>query len=268
MRPTWAAPSEEQREEKQCQRINMHVLNSRWTPALQARDNHDYNKALELYEQGLKEWRAAPFKLASYQDIQSSQINSLMKAKARILEMMGRFEDAAQCYLSTIDERWQGPTSPNYQTMLDAGQIYVNGHLYDKAIETYRKVTEPAINGWNAQAHVQISEALLAEGKAQEAQKELTDALSNSSPAKNPQAARTLRTALEALYTNLKMETEAARIKTLLEDKHCPACGSDQDVLPIAYGLIISPPPGVHLGGCEVSNNSPRWWCNKDNIGF
>lgn len=207
MLPAWAVPSEQEREENQCQRINRRVLNSSWTPALQARDNHDYNKALELYEQGLKEWRSAPFKLPWYQDIQSVQINSLMKAKARILEKMGRFEEAAQCYLSTIDERWQGPTSTNYQTILDAGQIYANGHLYDKAIETYRKVTEPAINEWIAQAHVQISEALLADGKAQEAQKELTEALSSSSHAKSPQSVRTLRTALGALYTNLNMET-------------------------------------------------------------
>jgi hypothetical protein len=48
----------------------------------------------------------------------------------------------------------------------------------------------------------------------------------------------------------------------------CPACGSDQ-VVPIAYGfpdhdMALDAQAGkIELGGCDITDNDPKWVCRS-----
>jgi len=56
--------------------------------------------------------------------------------------------------------------------------------------------------------------------------------------------------------------------------KKCPTCQSNDQVVPIMYGM-----PGpkmqddhfagkIHLGGCVISENDPKWFCQRDEVEF
>jgi len=56
--------------------------------------------------------------------------------------------------------------------------------------------------------------------------------------------------------------------------KKCPVCGSNDQVVPVMYGM-----PGpkmqddaaagkIHLGGCIISDNDPKWYCQRDETAF
>ncbi len=41
----------------------------------------------------------------------------------------------------------------------------------------------------------------------------------------------------------------------------CPKCGDSSQVRVIAYGLIRNPRKGTVMGGCCISEASPKWRC-------
>ncbi|MRM83905.1 hypothetical protein [Riemerella anatipestifer] len=56
-------------------------------------------------------------------------------------------------------------------------------------------------------------------------------------------------------------------------DGICPICKSNQNVLPIFYGLtttkfIKKNKNKYHFRGCEISSCDPKWYCKKDNLEF
>lgn len=59
-----------------------------------------------------------------------------------------------------------------------------------------------------------------------------------------------------------------------IEKHNCPVCKSDKEVIPIIYGkpgteLIQKAERGeCRLGGCMISENSPRYYCKKDKKEF
>jgi hypothetical protein len=68
----------------------------------------------------------------------------------------------------------------------------------------------------------------------------------------------------------------AAEAETLVaaeNDRHCPICGSEKDVVPVGYGLVgdIKADPStekVHPAGCMKTDASPKFWCNRDKVSF
>jgi hypothetical protein len=59
--------------------------------------------------------------------------------------------------------------------------------------------------------------------------------------------------------------------------RRCPVCHRSDQVIPVEYGLptedliadMLSGRTGeVHLGGCLVGNDDPKWFCKRDNITF
>lgn len=60
----------------------------------------------------------------------------------------------------------------------------------------------------------------------------------------------------------------------ITNEKICPICKSDKDVIPIVYGkpateLIKKAERGeCRLGGCVVDKDSPHFYCKKDKKEF
>lgn len=57
-------------------------------------------------------------------------------------------------------------------------------------------------------------------------------------------------------------------------EKICPVCKKQDQVIPIIYGLpnkrlLRDARKGrVKLGGCEISENAPKWYCKRDKKEF
>ncbi|QIG88662.1 hypothetical protein G6R40_02810 [Chryseobacterium sp. POL2] len=57
------------------------------------------------------------------------------------------------------------------------------------------------------------------------------------------------------------------------KSKVCPNCISENDVIPIFYGLTTGRfmkknKKKYHFAGCEISNCDPKWYCKKDKLEF
>ena len=51
--------------------------------------------------------------------------------------------------------------------------------------------------------------------------------------------------------------------------RRCPICQSNKQVIPIMYGMPASDPgPGVHIGGCCITENDPTLHCKKCGTDF
>ncbi|WP_157369006.1 hypothetical protein [Zavarzinella formosa] len=46
-------------------------------------------------------------------------------------------------------------------------------------------------------------------------------------------------------------------------DDHCPRCGEREKIGLIFYGLYKVNPPPSPLGGCVITEDSPKWHCYK-----
>jgi hypothetical protein len=66
----------------------------------------------------------------------------------------------------------------------------------------------------------------------------------------------------------------ACNVKRDPTNNTCPDCRLSDQVIPIVYGYpaeetFASADSGkVMLGGCEVTENDPNWYCKRDNTKF
>lgn len=74
---------------------------------------------------------------------------------------------------------------------------------------------------------------------------------------------------------SMKQIRDRANSKT--RRKICPVCHKNDNVIPVEYGFPMADPSEplhygrkeeVHLGGCGVGDNDPRWYCKRDNRMF
>lgn len=135
-----AYPAASAADDEACQKLNKRILDTIELPASTAFSNEKYMEALSLYRGGLAQWSSAVFKTSPNKDIQATKVAALKKDISRVLRRMGKFDEAAETLLSSINENWVGEFSSNYQTYINAGEIYAEGRLFEKALSSYRKV--------------------------------------------------------------------------------------------------------------------------------
>ena len=63
------------------------------------------------------------------------------------------------------------------------------------------------------------------------------------------------------VLSTLARQSEVGRVH-MSRSQLCPSCGGT-NLRPIVYGLLVGDelPEGAVAGGCEVSDDSPRWYC-------
>jgi len=197
-----------------------------------------------------------------------------MRSQASVYQQLGNYEEAAHLYLLADKEWRKRGGNMGFNTQLEAGRIYVQGKMFDKAAQIFDEIILSGRPNEQMDAHIALSQSYEAQDKGKQAESELTDMLANKEFSSQPYMVRTIRTQLKQLYVNQHRPDDVAAVEKALDAKVCPVCKSSQDVIPIGYGL---PGPGMyqasakkemHLGGCMVGPSSARWWCEKDQIGF
>ncbi len=184
------------------------------------------------------------------------------------MKALGRYDEAAKAYLEVDEEctKFAKPWTRRYA--LEAARAYVEGRMNDKASQILGEIAQSAEILDRLEAHVELSKMYTAEGNPIKAESELTHLLTDKQFRESPYMVRAVRVNLKQLYVRLGNKDAADKIEALLEDKHCPKCGSAENVVPISYGLILSSEKGAHLGGCGIEPYSARWWCNTDGLAF
>lgn len=233
-------------------------------PAENALSKRQFGKALLLQKKAVAAWTKLHFNSNWSKDAQSTRICESLQREGDILERLGRYDQAAQMYLQCEARAAKGEAG-GYMRL--AGRAYVDGGLYDKAKQTYERVMKLGDREETLLAHLDLSDMYQARGRPKDAESELTSFLRTT---KSPTDVRSIRVALKTLYLKLNRKQDAHKIDALLNDMHCPVCGSSKNVEPIQYGMQAAPGPaaGYHAGGCMVSPDSPQWWCKTDNISF
>jgi tetratricopeptide (TPR) repeat protein len=266
----WTQPASalsEREEEAEASKLNTFINESIVYPAVHAQRDGQLERALALYERAAAEWQAQHYEYSWAKNAQRSGISGNQASECRVLTALGRFDAAAQLYLHLDQELVNNNPSMRRDFAMDAGRAYIKGKMYDQGKQVFEEVAKSGPIYYRYQAHVEISKLYETEGNPQKAEEELAD-LQKDLEYDTPGMARSIRTSLLELYERLGKTGEIVRMEALLNDKHCPKCGSDKNVLPIVYGLPTGPTEGVVQGDCLVGADSPRWFCTVDNLRF
>lgn len=114
-----------------------------------------------------------------------------------------------------------------------------------------------------------LSDILKHQRVVEKTEPEMLASLEKELKAKEWKKVRATRTALIKLYERDGRFDDAKPVYMALESKVCPDCKSDSDVVPILFGLESKESGKTyHNGGCMMSKDSPKWYCNRDSISF
>lgn len=269
--PAYSSPppasAEAVKEEEECNNLIQRVYRKYEKPSFALLNEGKFEQGLENYSTAIKLLRKSAFKSSSLKikETINRHIASTYFSLVQYCRKAGRHDLAGNAYM----ELFCDPESPQFCTYaLQAGEEYLAAKQWVKAKEAYGaalKVSDQTNNFWAQQG---IWKAYIAEGNTKTVGIELKNSEGKENAIKNPEILRAYRISRQDIYKALGNKDETDRIQKQLDDKHCPICGSDQNIEPIAYGLIKHSVPGYHLGGCCVSEVSPRWWCTKDKVEF
>jgi len=247
--------------------------------AMDAPSKDDLERALTLHKRAVEELRTRyDFKKSAELNSVAISVSNELKDIGDMYKGMGRYEDAEQSYNDADLEmrKYGSGIGPGTRFKVEAGRAYVQGKMYDMA----RKIFEPMVASDDVKdrvtGHLQLSQCYEAEGNSKMAIQELTDILAEKQLAKeSPHSVYQVRNLLKKLYGRLNMIAQANAMETMLQDKHCPLCGSDKNVIPIKRGREPRPEPGEppveeakYENGCVIESDPPRWFCKTDSLRF
>lgn len=253
------------KEEDECNAFREDIENKYTLPAVALSLKGKHDKAIELYKAALTKVRESTLTSQWARDASIFDKHALHEYIANEYRALGRYDLSGQTMLE------------NFHEQRELG--YINAGLLTTAGEDFTKAEKPK------EAEEAFGAALSAAAEASRRKSEMVPAEKerNTSPDAGRSADYTkTKAALYKVHQNLRQlliaqkemhrlqgdKAKVAEIEAQLADKHCPICGSDENIEPIAYGRILGAPKGYHLGGCEVGPDSPKWWCTMDEIEF
>lgn len=239
-------------------------------PAAEAAQRKDLDKAIRLYEAAAAQWQAENFQAEDVQEARYTRIVSNFLAAGELYEQQKEFARAADDYLKCEKIARVSIRRRNGSYLPQAGRAYRQGRDFAKAEEIFKSLIDKAgTYQFDVAPQTLLAQVYEDEGRFEEAEKTLRDYLNTNLASKNTLSIRAARISLKELYTKENHTSDAKKVEAELNDKHCPICGLDIAVVPIAYGLPGGPPNNtVQQGGCIVTPFSPQWWCKNDKISF
>jgi len=243
-------------------------------PAMDAQQSGDLDRALALRARAVKELTEKPHQSKVAQEMLNKILAENSAAECQIYEAQGKYDDAAKAYKSEWETRFPGYTSKCQGAMGVAG-IYIQGKLYDKAISTIESFSTSADAADRYHARMQLSYIYTQAGSIKLAEKELLALMADKDVMQSVGMRRAVTGHLKQICLTEHRNAEAEKLELKLADRHCPKCGSDANVIRMVYGYpgiragnSSKPVEEVKQGGCVISDESARFWCKTDNMGF
>lgn len=210
-------------------------------PAVGLSGKGKHEDAIALYVEALNKMRELGKSSQWASTASTFDRHALHEYIAGEYRLMGKHELAAQTGLE------------NFREQKELGLI--NAGLLTKAGEDFQQA------GNEAEAKKALGDALAASA---EANKTRTDTAGRSKAElmeemqKTNALLRQSRIAERAVCKLLGKKDKIRELDAQLDDKHCPICGSDQNVETLKD----------QLDGSEALAKSLQWWCTADEIGF
>lgn len=261
-------PYNREQEEKECGEFMIYVNTTYVYPSHQIASAGEPEKAIEQLRLAIAMFRKAKYFSMWCTDSIRSHITSAYKSIASIYANQGKHVLAAETLIEEVRTNSSLSKYDDYQTISQAGRQFQEAKEYERAVETYKLGQSQNPNKDWALLQPELWDTYLLQGKADLVREDLRITEQRIQFLKTPADKRAFRTEIRDAYAKLKDHEHVARLNALLDDNHCPICGSNENLEPIFYGLIKGPIIGFHAGGCGVSNGSPRWWCTKDKVEF
>jgi len=264
-------PTGEKEEEKTFLQTCKFVKESLEYPAVEAQSHGEFERALALRKRAVEELTAITYQSKSIQDSQYFDVYSNVSAQVDILKSLRRAEEGIQAYTQATDMRDKhfGQTTDRRRAI---GGIYAACGMVDKAIEKYEDVAKSDKVLERYGAHIALSQTYLDQKNLKLAEKQLTDMLDDKQIKESPRLLRGCRVWLQNYYARQKRAEDEKRMLALLDDRHCPKCGSDKNVIRIVYGRSTcgssASTEEVEQGGCCWAVEAPGWRCKTDQVTF
>ena len=262
----------EQEEEKTYLQTLKFVKAALEYPSVEANSHGDFERALVLRKRAVDELTAVPADAKSVQQALYNDLYTNLSAQVEILKSLGRLDEAIEAYTKAEDlhDKHFGHHSDRRMAI---GSIYADGGMFDKALEKYEDVAKSDKVMERYGAHVALSQLYLKQNKPALAEREVSDLLVDPQVKESSWLLRGCREWLRNFYVRERRPADEQKMVALLEDKHCPKCGSDKNVIRIVYGLqsvgiVDATKDEVYHGGCCVSMESPGWLCKADQCRF
>lgn len=247
-------------EDKEASRLLEQNTKNYYEPVSKALAQQDFEKVVSLSEAASQQWLCRDWKSPSARRTRRIKIVGYLFTAAENLERLGRYEQAAECYLKCNDIGEKNGLS-KYCYLPQVASAYRVAKQYSKSEEIYKAIIQANENV--SETRVKLATLYEDWGKLDLAETTLRDGLRENS--RN----RLILMALQDLLQKEKRNDEARLTGSVLADRHCPVCGSDSQVIAISYGMPSFPhTKKEHLGGCVYTPGLPEWWCEKDEIGF
>lgn len=258
----FGASTLESEEEQKCLEISQVIHEKFDEPAECAQLKHDFKTALDLQEKANREWASYRWTSAWATQTTNSKIVANYGSMAQICRMQGQFKKASNYLMKAEDILHSGHFFGEAAYTLEEGKLFSNAQrLYEQMISQNKTdlIFEP---------HIGLSRSLAAQGNSDAAEGILKTHIAECAEKHKEYEVRAARIALKDLLLKQSKLSDAEKIGACLDDKHCPRCGSDTTVIPVAYGLPNHHSDQIHFAGCTHFPGSPQWWCKKDNAGF
>lgn len=235
-------------------------------PITDAGGKGDYKKAASLFEASAEQWSDCKWQSNWGREMRRDKIISDLEFAAINLSRAGQNEQAAKYYLRCNEIGRKNGLTP-YLDLAYAARECLAAKEFLQAEQIYKTLIKEGVGDTYTDPHIALSQVYEAQGRLSEAEKNLQEFLAFSLSKTQFAQSRAAREALLNFYKRQRRDAEAEKMQELLEDEHCPICGSDCTVVHIVYGLPTKlTPKNVHLGECLIGTT--QFYCEQDHIEF
>ncbi|MDQ5963987.1 MAG: hypothetical protein QG625_141 [Cyanobacteriota bacterium erpe_2018_sw_39hr_WHONDRS-SW48-000098_B_bin.30] len=146
---------------------------------------------------------------------------------------------------------------------------YLNQRKFDEAMLVLAEINKTKFDGVLSSYDIRTTASAIRFAMPKNDVQALESITANCLEHRNLECLKLARLASIKCLTAHNQKDAASKISDAFKEKYCPLCCSDNEVIPIAYGLPSGPVgDDVHLGGCIESPNRARWWCRRDKLAF
>lgn len=226
----------------------------------------DRDQRIALLNEGLTKARAEKFSLAT---AEKKRINLIVKLHTTVFNELQNSQNT-RAYIDYAIAAHKELISIGYDEYFPSPIILaiwdcLNRKDYKTARELYTEVIKVAPGDLWVYPQTGLWDLDIKEHHRQLAAKQIQDFLSSDRIPKDPVAKRLFYILLQDTYKDLNDTAGVERMSKLLQDRHCPQCGSDKDVEDFSYSFqrdgTTYQIPVIHLG-------KPLLRCKKDNQRF
>lgn len=262
-----SADIEISKEEAECDAFREAIENKYTLPAVALSLKGKHDEAIALYRAALTKVRESSLTSQWARDASLFDKHALHEYIASEYRAMGKYDLAAQTVMENYKEQKDlGHLNPGLLTA--AGEDYQKANMEKEAEAAFGEALKVAAETPKAMEEHESKPFNQAEAQAA-AEKEY--ARKKILLLKTHYMLRQAKIAMKEVYRLQGEKDKMAEIDAELADKHCPICGSDESVEPIATAAAAAPEAPkkrAKMSDSTVRPDGPSWRCTKDDVEF